>query len=169
VVAVPGRKGGQSFGRESAPGLGGVNVLNHSKTDRTRELPDHTHHPQKKSVTAFERHAASGIEPLPNARTTTRTPNVRTPSAGRATATAVTATATTAQVGQTQASWATGTTQDGLGTSGGTPGLGRWSRHRGVQAAAGSCPVGREMSGRRSRASTKSCGWRRYFSRTSGQ
>jgi hypothetical protein len=53
-----------------------VGLVHHTKTERTRGPLDHTHHPQKSTVTGSKRHAASGIEPLGNARTTTRTPNV---------------------------------------------------------------------------------------------
>jgi hypothetical protein len=66
-------------------------MLDHTKTDRTRELPDHTHHPQKTSVTGSKRHAASGIEP-PTQRTHHNTNTQRLNAiGGRVTATAGTA------------------------------------------------------------------------------
>jgi hypothetical protein len=71
VAVSAGRKGGRACWGAS-PGTGDVNVLNHSKTERARELLDHSHSSPETSVTAFKRHAASGIEPSANPSATTR-------------------------------------------------------------------------------------------------
>jgi hypothetical protein len=74
-----------------------VNVPDHSETNLTCGLPDHTHHPQKNSVTASKRHAASGIEP-PTQRTHHNTNTQRLNAIGGK-VTATTATTATAHNG----------------------------------------------------------------------